>query len=158
MPSKILIAGLVLILIVIIWHFFGTSAQPTYSLADSRLSISDGRGTLSPGQVLHSMDGRWRIVYQNDGNVIGYPTTSNIPFFSTGTNVLGNLTMQADGNAVVYDASGKPLWSSKSAPSGSSNYPDNPILPPYKFILQNDRNIVITNGNDVTTWSANTKI
>jgi hypothetical protein len=66
---------------------------------------------LKPGQEMRSKNGRYRLVYQGDGNLVVYEDTGR-PTWDAGTHGLppGRFVMQADGNAVIYTAEGRGAW------------------------------------------------
>jgi hypothetical protein len=112
---------------------------------------SNGLAVLKPGQMLTSNDKRWTLVFQTDGNLVGYTATGQV-FFSANSNTpyVGNFVMQSDGNAVIYDSNSKPLWNSKSV-----NYNlNNSTAAPFTFVLQDDKNLVIYDANGVATWAS----
>lgn len=64
------------------------------------------------GQSLSSDDGRYRLVMQDDGNLVYYRTSDWSARWSTSTRNRGGqlAVMQRDGNFVVYDQSWNALW------------------------------------------------
>lgn len=100
---------------------------------------------LGSGQSITSTNGRYRLVYQGDGNLVLYD--GNKPLWSSKTsgNSVGVCVMQGDGNFVMYNAEGQPVW--------SSNTWNNPGS---KLVVQNDGNMVIYDSNDKPVWSSNT--
>ena len=58
------------------------------------------------------------------------------------------LSMQPNGNLVLFDKNNKTLWESKTPNKGTA---------PYKVTMQDDSNLVIY-GKDKATWSTNVKI
>ena len=73
-------------------------------------NLTAGQG-LAPGQTLASPDGRYRLGYQYDGNLV-VSRADGSAIWSSGTagRSAGQTLMQTDGNFVVYDASGVPVW------------------------------------------------
>ena len=96
---------------------------------------------LHPGHAIQSPDGRTRLVMQTDGNLVAYrdgtavwqPMTrgtytvmqadGNFVLYAAGTpmwsshtdhNPGAQLTVQNDGNIVIYDIHGKPLWNTRT--------------------------------------------
>lgn len=103
-------------------------------------------------QELVSFNGMYRLVYQGDGNLVGYPTAVNgntQAFWASGvlTNHPHKAIIQSDGNLVCYDASDKPYWASNTNGKGRG---------PYKLVMQSDKNICIYDVNDSPTWASNT--
>lgn len=69
---------------------------------------------LMPGQSIFSPSGRYRLIYQSDGNLVVYDTSQfpakPIWHAQTHGSVTGRFQMQADGNAVIYSSTGSPIW------------------------------------------------
>ena len=88
------------------------AATPTSNPAGSRDTLP-GAHTMSPPSMLQSTGGAYRMVMQNDGNLVVY-SASGQPLWATLTqnNPGAWLAMQNDGNLVVYSSSGRPLWAS----------------------------------------------
>lgn len=108
---------------------------------------------LEKGETYTSPDGKYRIVMQEDGNLVVYQKQADgkeTPIFATGTHVnnpyrLGvgeRAVMQTDGNLVVYSQAGGAVWASDTA--GDTNA---------QLALQNDGNLVIY-GKDGAVWDA----
>ena len=55
--------------------------------------------------------------------------------------------MQTDGNVVLYDPHGKPIWASDTYGKGQQ---------PYSLIMQDDQNLVAYGKGGVPIWSSNT--
>ena len=74
-------------------------------------SILPSDSQLAPGQQISSPDGRYRLVFQTDGNLVIY-RADGVPVWSTGTwGISPNVArMQSDGNFVVYDTANTPHW------------------------------------------------
>ena len=105
--------------------------------------------SLMSGQQLTSADGRWKLIYQPDGQLLGYTTDSNHCFWSSGKILPGlglgvglgvdvapadRVHMKSDGNLVCINTEGIEYWSSNTANRGRA---------PYRLVLQDDRNIAI---------------
>lgn len=92
--------------------------------AQSVKSYKFGRSTLQPGQSLQPGEGlmspqkKYAFVMQSDGNLCLYKLTkdSETPVKCTmtieGSNKGARLDMQQDGNLVLHNADGKPIWAS----------------------------------------------
>jgi pimeloyl-ACP methyl ester carboxylesterase len=108
-----------------------------------------GPDTLSPGQRLYanqyvdSADGRFRFVYQGDGNLVLYGPGG--PIWATMTFGAGRAEMQADGNLVVYDHNDIPVWA-----SGTSGH-DGAFLR-----VQTDGAVVVYRQDGFPIWSTGT--
>ncbi len=102
--------------------------------------------TLQSGQSLWSIDGRFRLVMQTDGNLVEYGP-SGVVWNSRTAGYGGAVAiMQGDGNLVVYAPGGRPVWASGTDGRGTST-----------VIVQNDGNTVIY-GPSGATWSVYTGI
>ena len=90
----------------------GTPVQPTQGSSSSS-TLSPG-AVLQPGQSLRSDNGAYRLVLQNDGNLVAY-SQENQPVWHTRTNGerVTHAVMQHDGNFVLYDGV-KPIWNSQT--------------------------------------------
>ncbi len=122
----------------------GISGLSVSYMAASTKTISDTLATgqgLAKGQIMWSLDRRFQLNHQNDGNVVLYGPNGATWSTNTGGNST-TLLMQSDGNLVLYGASGV-MWSSNT---GGNNA---------KFVLQNDGNAVIY-ASTGATWATNT--
>lgn len=101
-----------------------------------------------PGQAIASPDGRFRLLYQADGNLVLYREERgrSVPLWATGTDgrPLGVVVMQRDGNLVMYTEDVVPLWA--SATHGQTDA---------RLRVQNDGNVVIHLG-ERTIWETRT--
>jgi hypothetical protein len=108
---------------------------------------------LGPGQSfqvdtpLYSDDGRFRVVLQNDGNLVVYNCENN-PLWASVTNgqSVSRCTMQTDGNLVIYGYN-DPLWASNTYPNPGA-YLD----------MQNDGNLVIYLPGGRPLWATGTNV
>jgi hypothetical protein len=107
---------------------------------------------LTPGQSLFtngsitSGDGRFRLVMQNDGNLVVYRNSDNRALWATGTqgSDVHRAVMQTDGNLVLYHVNNAPAWASNTAGKPGSF-----------LVMQNDGNLVIYQPI-VPIWASNT--
>jgi hypothetical protein len=107
------------------------------------------RDTLQPGarllggQALTSATGRYRLVYQNDGNLVLYDDVNSVALWAsnTGGTTVGQAAMQGDGNFVVYDGQGIGRWGSGTAGNPSA-----------RLVLQNDGNAVVFKADGQPVW------
>ena len=101
---------------------------------------------LVPNQELSTASRNYKLLFQNDGNLVLY-NHNGTPLWSSGTAGKSSqyLDMQSDGNMVIYNKSFTPLWNSKTAGQGSSS-----------LYMQDDGNLVIYNSNGVPTWNSGT--
>lgn len=107
--------------------------------------------TLNSGETLHmddyllSPDAQSVLTLQRDGNVALYANFNLIWETATHGTSADHLTMQADGNLVVYSQAGQALW--------SSNTQGNPGA---RLVTQTDGNLVIYSASGVARWSTST--
>jgi len=94
--------------------------------------------TLFRGQQMWSANGKYLLIFQNDGNLVQYGPrgvqwATNIPrgYF---------LIQQGDGNLVAYDSNGAPVWASHRSGPDTTTY------------VQGDGNIV-TYGSRGVVWA-----
>ena len=102
-------------------------------------------GRLYPGQRISTADRRNTLVLQTDGNLVLYG--DGVPLWATGTDGkdVAFLSMQGDGNLVLYSRNNTPLWW-----SGTAGQPN------LRLIIQTDGNVVIYNQNNQPLWHTNT--
>jgi len=122
-----------------------TSSTPSPTSAPQNSGpIMNPGDFLLPGQSRQSADGRFRLIYQTDGNLVLY--YGWIPLWWTRTQSAnpGMAVMQTDGNFVVYDSTG-PVWWSRTWAAGAC------------LVVQDDGNTVIYTGSS-PLWATNTWI
>jgi hypothetical protein len=102
---------------------------------------------LRPEEQIASLDRRYRLLYQADGNLVVYRNSDGRALWASGTNgrSAGICIMQGDGNLVVYDAAGTAVWA-----SGTHREPGS------RLFMQNDGNLVIYNRDNRPVWATNT--
>jgi hypothetical protein len=102
---------------------------------------------LPKNQPLSSADGRYRLVMQDDGNLVLYEG-GNHAVWATNTSgqAVSRCIMQSDGNLVIYGFNGHVVWASNTFHS-----------PGASLVLQNDRNLVIYEPNHAV-WASNTNL
>ncbi|MDI1435954.1 matrixin family metalloprotease [Polyangium sorediatum] len=124
-----------------IWSRYASYASPS-----GCGSLNAGQG-LSAEQSVWSCDGRFQLKYQSDGNLVLYMGSS--PLWATGTNGAGGdrVLMQEDGNLVIYNASGHPVWATNT-PGTSNRYAN--------LAVQNDGNVVLYRTGGGVAWASNT--
>jgi len=101
---------------------------------------------MNPSQSRSSVDGRFSLVYQSDGNLVLYGPSG--PLWSSGTygTSPGVVVMQNDGNLVVYDSGGTPRWASNTSGQTGSY-----------CLIQSDGNFVVYRGF-TPVWASNTGV
>jgi hypothetical protein len=106
----------------------------------------DGDNRLDPGEHLESSDGAYRLYFQaSDGNLVLRDASTGDAKWATMTNGDGatRLTLQGDGNLVMYTGSGDAVWASNTAGSAAT-----------ELVLEDDGTLLL--GNDETAvWTAN---
>ena len=98
---------------------------------------------LLPGQSLTSNGGRYRLLYQSNGDLVLLDDVEGIHVWSTGTAgaSAGQAVMQSDGNFVIYDAQGVPVWFTGTG--GNANA---------QLVLQSDGNVVVYSSDGRAVW------
>jgi surface antigen len=97
--------------------------------------------SLGVGQRLVAPDGVHFASMQSDGNFVVYRGSTAL--WSTRTfGPNHRVVLQTDGNLVVYSATGRALWSSRSAGTGGS-----------RLTMQTDGNLVVYRAAYPATWS-----
>ena len=97
-----------------------------------------------PGGSLSSPGGRYRLVYQSDGNLVLSDVLAGTALWATDTGgtAPGQAIVQSDGNFVIYDAAGSALWTAGTAGN-----------PGAYLRIQDDGNVVIYGANARPIWS-----
>jgi hypothetical protein len=113
------------------------SSPPTSHPAPTHPDVLTSNQALVPGQMLQSASAEFYLSLQGDGNLVLYRNTAKGPValwstITTGSSV-GKAIMQSDGNFVLYDASGKPLWATGTVAANANAV----------FALQDDGNLVV---------------
>lgn len=111
--------------------------------AAANTTMLTGGSALAAGQSLVSPNRGYRAVMQSDGNFVVYRANGS-PVWSSGTWGRGgtSITMQRDGNLVLYGSRGA-VWASNTTPNRGD-----------ELVMQNDSNLVIYNGYDQAVWSS----
>jgi hypothetical protein len=122
----------------------------------SKSTTKYSQDILDQGEKLESQNGHYYAIMQSDGNFVIYSTppnngkNNNNPVWWTGTHGQGvgpyKISMQNDGNCVLYDSKQKPLWH-------TSTY-NKAVDPPYSIIMQDDGNMVIYNSRGKHLWNS----
>jgi hypothetical protein len=113
--------------------------------ASSAANTMTGGTKLTPGSRLLSPDLHGAFEQQNDGNTVLY--IDGKPLWSTSTYgyKIRDLSMQADGNLVLYGKDNVPDWSSGTAGN-----------PGAYLVFQTDGNMVIYGSGGQALWSSGT--
>ena len=125
------------------WVICRNGRVQKYQLLDAdRLAPNEA---LYVNQSIQSKDGRFRLTYQDDGNLVLYQNGKALWSSKTPGAPPGCTAMQSDGNLVVYNQTKQPLWSSQT-----------PTNPGAGLIVQNDGNVVIYRPDGKAVWETNT--
>lgn len=108
---------------------------------------------VKPGDQVRSMDNKYHLDMQTDGNLVLYTVPDNKVVWNTVTaaNPGARAQMQADGNFVVVSAAPalKPLWNSQTGGrAGADSW----------LGVQDDGNVVVYNGANKPLWSSKTGV
>lgn len=101
--------------------------------------------TLYPGQPLETADRRFKLVLQNDGNLVLYSPNRATWNSRTANKDSAYLKMQADGNMVIYDSSDHPLWDTNTYHHSGVH-----------LVVQPDGNLVLYDGRNNPVWNTMT--
>ncbi|HEY4014912.1 MAG TPA: hypothetical protein VGM06_16330 [Polyangiaceae bacterium] len=107
----------------------------TYGLVQPTGILQSGRA-LVRGQAAMSVDGRFRLIMQDDGNLVMYFGTTALWGAGTFGTAAWIAVMQTDGNLVIYDNNMHALWASNEV--SYFQYTEGASLS-----IQNDGNLVI---------------
>jgi hypothetical protein len=131
----------------------------TWKLTISEKSHLDAGQTLKAGQRLMSANGAYILSLQEgDGNLCVYKYANG----KQGSFVWGSmksgfknakLTMQTDGNLVVYNDKNESQWASNTHPFNDAKYNDSNNKP-VKLVLENDGVLKLYNAQNAVMWSS----
>ncbi|HEX8084289.1 MAG TPA: hypothetical protein VF529_08360 [Solirubrobacteraceae bacterium] len=97
--------------------------------------------TLTADHYIISDDRRYQLLMQQDGNLVEYGPSG--PVWSSGTYSPGaRVTMQLDGNVVIYSSGGTPIWSTNTSWCGRAT-----------LVAQNDSNLVLYRATGGVCWA-----
>ncbi|KAJ0973143.1 hypothetical protein J5N97_021102 [Dioscorea zingiberensis] len=112
--------------------------------------LCNAKFILYSGEILHYGHalswGSYTFIMQSDCNLVLYDTGN--PVWASDTGGLASqcyVTLQSDGNLVIYNNNNKTVWASNT--NRDQGY--------YVLILQKDRNVVIYGG---AIWATNTHV
>lgn len=97
---------------------------------------------LTQNQSILSPNGQYRLVYQNDGNLVLYNSAWAVIHNFATTSSPKEVVMQSDGNFVVYDAADNVKFS-----TGTDGNPG------AYFVVQGDGNLVVYSLSGSVLWS-----
>jgi len=129
---------------------FPCTTQVSAPFEFTQAPVDHGSGTWTRTSALCSPNRRWIAVFQVDGNVVLYDTTTTPGTAIWNTWTFGaswggkgaHLIFQGDGNLVVYDAGFTALRH-----TGTSS-----IAQPARLALQDDGNLVIYDATGIPRW------
>ena len=128
------------------------SPRPAYNWYENYVNRRASDYTMTAGQVLlanqfvTSDDGRFTLVYQDDGNLVLYRWDGVSLWASNTENTPpGHTIMQDNGDFAVYDGWGNLRWHSNTGWS-----------PGAYVALQNDGNLVVYRANGQVGWASGT--
>ncbi|KAI9749668.1 MAG: hypothetical protein M4579_006789 [Chaenotheca gracillima] len=122
---------------------YPTPASPSAPRSQDRLAAGEG---LLVNQSISSNNGLYRLVLQNDGNLVLFgPHGAMWASQTSGRSDAFDLVMQADGNLVVYNIFSQPYWA-----SDTWGETDNP-----EFVVHDNGNACIYAGGR-PVWATNT--
>jgi LysM repeat protein len=98
---------------------------------------------LIAGQSLTSPNGKYDLTMQSDGNLVLYDSGKPVWASETAGSGAERLEMQPDGNLVIYGKKDKPVWSSKTNGNNGAS-----------LALQDDRNLVIYPTAGPALWAS----
>ncbi|GAC1373288.1 MAG: hypothetical protein NVS2B15_07490 [Pseudarthrobacter sp.] len=101
---------------------------------------------LNAGDEVRSANGRYRFVYQADGNLVLYGPGGALWDSQTDGSPAGVCIMQTDGNLVIYTPGEEPIWASTT---------DN--NPGARLVIQDDGNAVIYSTDSTPVWATDTQ-
>ena len=103
--------------------------------------------SLSPNQYLDSGNGSYRFNFQSDGNLVLRRRSDSVALWASNTNGLGGtrLTMQGNGDLVLYTNSNSAVWSTNTSGAGGN-----------RAVMQDDANFTILSSSNAVVWSTNT--
>jgi len=127
----------------------GTAAAPAPTPTPAPVPVPVTPNVLAAGsrllvnQFLVSPDGRYRLVYQADGNLVLYDDVEHTAPWSSGTlgRTVGIVGMQGDGNLVIYDLTSRPVWHTGTAANNDA-----------RLVLQSDGNVVVYTTDGRPVW------
>lgn len=97
----------------------GLSATPAHAYFDKYPYEIEAGQSLTTGQTISGGFDQYTFTMQHDGNGVEYGNGHAL--WQTGTHGVGNyITMQKDGNLVVYSSTGKALWQTGTRGPNSS--------------------------------------
>jgi hypothetical protein len=100
---------------------------------------------LTANQSLTSCNGDYTLTMQGDGNLVLYKGSTALWASNTAGTAADEAIMQGDGNFVVYTSAGSPLWASGTAGNPGAD-----------LVVQNDGNVVVYSASGAALWATGT--
>jgi hypothetical protein len=100
---------------------------------------------LTANQSLTSCNGDYTLTMQGDGNLVLYQGSTALWASNTAGTAADEAIMQGDGNFVVYTSAGSPLWASGTAGNPGAD-----------LVVQNDGNVVVYSASGAALWATGT--
>jgi len=134
---------------------YAAESMPVWASTSGSVVSTTGRSYLVPGQALtagqsvYSIDGRFRLTLQTDGNLVVLDRwNDHVALWSTNTAGSGadRFVFQSDGNLVLYKGT-TAVWSANTAGDGGT-----------KLSLGRNGNLILTTAQSGTVWHTSTSV
>lgn len=124
---------------------YTSAKKPVYSATARAITLFPG-GRLRAGQSIYSVNESYRATMGSDGNFVLAAGSTTLWSSRTGGAAIGGyVTMQTDGDLVIYTSGGHRVWSSGTAGTGSGNM----------LVMQDDANLVMYRSlSNSAPWSS----
>ena len=114
--------------------------------ADQCFRLTPGQPLMSflgPGGFLLSPNGRYRLIYQEDGNLVLYDQQTGAALWASGTEgtSAGYTVLHPNGDLTVHDAAGAERWATRTA-----GHPDAVL------VLQDEGNVALRDSRGQELW------
>ncbi|KZX20466.1 D-mannose binding lectin [Rathayibacter tanaceti] len=127
--------------------FYASGGEPLWDTGTSIRDIRDSFSgsvpvnyELSDGDTITAPNGFFRLTMQSDGNPVIYSSDGNVMWAAGVSSPHARLVPQADGNLVIYSAKNLAIWSTNTKGSGKS------------LSMTDDGRAVLTSGAGSTIW------
>jgi hypothetical protein len=128
-----------------VWSTKTKQKTPPVQVTAPTDRITAGKGIYRGGAALTSPNGRYAVyIRASNGVLVVRDLQSARDVWATKALSDDWLTLQTDGNAVLYASNGKAVWSTGTAGTGDS-----------RFVIQNDGNFVLyDNSPNRAVWTS----
>lgn len=130
------------IILFVLFYFLSTNL---FCQVPNSMNAGETSQEGSEGIVIRSLDKRYTLNMQRDGNLVLKKRNDAVWSSRTNGKAVKVLAFQKDGNFVLYGYQGA-IWSSNTANRNGT-----------KLVLQNDGNLVIYDSFGNGIWSTNTQ-